>query len=364
MKNKKNILVLGAYGQDNVGDEALLKSVLDNLKLEDYSNIYVNSMDPTLTSKIFGVKAFYTGFLHTIIPFLKSNIIIYGGGTILVELRMTQYIKSLPLIRSFLLNFFGTLLGKKVIYLGIGAEEVSNNLSRWLMKNCIRFCSKCFVRDQKSFDILSKYDKSKVILTSDLVFAIPKVERENFPSKKRILVLPLYRIINFETYYAKYLETLIEFANEAVDNGYQVEFFPMRVHEIDPKNDAQILKDIQRKTKSEVIFNYEKYSIDEFIRYISNFDLVISSRFHGLIFGIIENIPVISLSEFDKNTSLMKAFELENYSLVASELSSQKLMQLVRQAFFESEEIKAQEAEKIVAFNLLAKKNFEYISNL
>lgn len=113
MRNKSNLLILGAYGQENIGDEALLKSTLDNLDRNKFKDIFVNSMDPEKTSKLFGVKGFYTGFIHTIIPFLKSKMIIYGGGTILVELRMTPYIKSLPLIRSFLINFFRSIIRKE-----------------------------------------------------------------------------------------------------------------------------------------------------------------------------------------------------------------------------------------------------------
>ena len=52
------ILISGYYGFNNIGDESILRTVIDNLreKLEDI-DITVLSQDPAQTSEKYGVKA-------------------------------------------------------------------------------------------------------------------------------------------------------------------------------------------------------------------------------------------------------------------------------------------------------------------
>ena len=111
---KDLILVLGAYGQRNLGDEAMLVRVYKELK-NDRNEIYCNSANPEETTQKYGIPSFYTGlkkdFWLKVKLFLKAKTIVYGGGSILVDLRMNPLGKRALLYRQFVINCFAKLTG-------------------------------------------------------------------------------------------------------------------------------------------------------------------------------------------------------------------------------------------------------------
>ena len=98
IKKKPKILILGAYGQSNIGDDMMLDVVLSFLRSNGFGNIVVNSSNPEDTRNMFDVVSFHTSIKKNILKalyhFLTAKIIIYGGGSLLVELRMNQMMGS------------------------------------------------------------------------------------------------------------------------------------------------------------------------------------------------------------------------------------------------------------------------------
>jgi len=81
----KRVLLLGAYGQNNIGDETLLEVFLR--KLENCS-IFVGSRKPEETSKKYGISSFrmYGDYRQLLRLLISSDVIIFGGGSLLKEL--------------------------------------------------------------------------------------------------------------------------------------------------------------------------------------------------------------------------------------------------------------------------------------
>ncbi len=81
------ILISGYYGFNNIGDESILRTVIDNLreKLKDI-DITVLSQDPAQTSEKYGVKAARRMSLWDILRCVwRCDLLLSGGGSLLQD---------------------------------------------------------------------------------------------------------------------------------------------------------------------------------------------------------------------------------------------------------------------------------------
>jgi polysaccharide pyruvyl transferase WcaK-like protein len=174
LKSYKKIILLGAYGQNNLGDEAMMETVLSVLIGRDVQ-VFVNVADESNVVKMPGVEYFHTSlkkdFFRKIWLFLSCDVVVYGGGSLFVELKMVDLNKRMPLFRMFLINMFAKFTGKQVAYLGVGAERVSPGLSEWLFKKAARMSGLCCVRDQESLVVMRDYGVMHAKLGADIVFS-------------------------------------------------------------------------------------------------------------------------------------------------------------------------------------------------
>ncbi len=335
MINKK-IIILGAYGQENIGDEALLEVIVKNLKSLKNVEISVNSSNPLKTRKCYGINSFHTSikkdFWKKINKFLNADFIIYGGGTLLVELRKVNFNKKSPLYRAFIINIFSKILRKKVIYYGVGAEKVRDKISTNLIKSIVNLSNLCFLRDKHSYDVLKEYGaKNDIKIGADPCFLYkPEFNLNKKNLNKNICVLPLYRILEFDNYFQSYIQNLSDYAIKMSNEGYKIEFCAMSLFPSDKINDEKIINLIKIRIgeNKNINYNIKIRSPKEFLKYLKKFDLVLSSRFHGLVFSVLNEIPIISLSNFEKNESLMNDYSLNEYSLNSSEVKSEKMVKL------------------------------------
>ena len=89
-----NILISGYYGFNNIGDESILRTVIDNLreKLGDVG-ITVLSQDPAQTSEKYGVQAAPRMDLKAIFRSVRQcDLLLSGGGSLLQDATSTHSI--------------------------------------------------------------------------------------------------------------------------------------------------------------------------------------------------------------------------------------------------------------------------------
>jgi polysaccharide pyruvyl transferase WcaK-like protein len=339
MKSKiKTIIILGAYGQRNLGDEAMLVRVYNELK-NDQNIIYCNSANPQETTEKYNIPAFNTSlkkdFWLKIKLFLSASAIVYGGGSILVDLRMNSLGKRTLLIRQFVINLFANISRKKTIYAGVGVENVSQGLSQWLLRQSVKLSSSCYLRDKISLSILEKYKvASYAKLVTDMVLKAD-LSQTHKPSKPlKILIFPVYRILEFDNFYPEYVQALAKYSIDQAKLGRSITFFPIQIDPNDTFGDRKVLQDITSKLEELQDSGFSKliefldnpnYSPTEFTSFIQKYDLVLTSRFHGLIYALSSNIPCISITEFQKSVGVLNDLGLSNWSLASAQINANNL---------------------------------------
>ena len=110
----------GFYGLGNTGDEAILKSVVDNLRKElDNPQITVFSLSPEQTAKEHNVHAIYRGWRHQnklkVEALREADLLVSGGGGLLQDAYPTKFLFG-PLPYYLLIVLLAKLCGTKVCF--------------------------------------------------------------------------------------------------------------------------------------------------------------------------------------------------------------------------------------------------------
>ena len=186
------ILISGYYGFNNIGDESILRTVIDNLreKLEDI-DITVLSQDPAQTSEKYGVKAARRMSLWDILRCVwRCDLLLSGGGSLLQDATSGRSI----LYYLFILRL-AQLLGKETFIYSQGIGPISDPRNRRLAARVLRRTSGIVVRDVKSRDLLLEIGVPDYLIhvTADPVIRVKKadpalgleiLEREGCPRRE------------------------------------------------------------------------------------------------------------------------------------------------------------------------------------
>jgi polysaccharide pyruvyl transferase WcaK-like protein len=156
--NSTQIMIVGWYGTETVGDKAILAGIISKYKeLYPNSSFVVASVYPFVTIKTMReletealvVNARNFQFLDKLVT---SNIVIMGGGPLM----------DLPLLPIPLLAFsIGKSLGKKTIVEGCGIGPLLNNRYREMVKKILKDSSEIYLRDSKSTEIANGWAPEK-----------------------------------------------------------------------------------------------------------------------------------------------------------------------------------------------------------
>ena len=88
-KPRNLVVISGYYGFGNLGDEAILEQLLNDLKrLVPADNIVVLSANPAYTTSLYQVRSINRWQISTLLPVLKqARLFISGGGGLFQDTR-------------------------------------------------------------------------------------------------------------------------------------------------------------------------------------------------------------------------------------------------------------------------------------
>jgi polysaccharide pyruvyl transferase WcaK-like protein len=123
-KQQGPVAVLGWYGSENAGDEAVLQSVLQSLRAYGHDDLLVLSTNPAATSRKYNVESVPRNPLNraTIAAFWRARSLVLGGGGLIQD---SSSLYNLPLYALYVA--FARLRGIPVVGwgLGVGAHSIA-----------------------------------------------------------------------------------------------------------------------------------------------------------------------------------------------------------------------------------------------
>ncbi|MBA9027827.1 polysaccharide pyruvyl transferase CsaB [Peribacillus huizhouensis] len=324
------IVISGFYGLGNTGDEAILESIIDNLREGlDHPELTVFSLSPEQTANTFQVKSVYRGWRHQFkekVRALKdADLLISGGGGLLQDAYPTKFLFG-PLPYYLLIVLLAKLCGTKVMFFSQGIGPVTSRWGKILMKlsNLADFIT---VRDQYSKDYLENLGikKPETVVTSDIVFAFKKKEDnrciQSLPLKGNeklvaVSVRPWFEHVKQFEQMATILDTLIE------ERGVTPVFVPMEGHH-DKKASEQVMAHM--KSADRTLMLGTDFTPNQYLNFIGECDMTIGMRLHALIFSTLMGIPHIGFSYDKKVESLLKRSGMWDYSADLHEIDVPQL---------------------------------------
>ncbi len=164
---RDGILICGAYGKGNAGDDSILEAILQQMKnIDPDVPLYVLSRNPKETRLRYRVEAIHTfDFLRFLKRMGKTRLYINGGGTLIQDVTSTRS------LQYYLSNIaMAKWRGNRVLMYGCGIGPVSVHKNRKTAGRVIDRCVDCItLRDPQSAKELQDMGVSRpeVRITAD-----------------------------------------------------------------------------------------------------------------------------------------------------------------------------------------------------
>jgi polysaccharide pyruvyl transferase CsaB len=305
----KKVALSGYYGFQNIGDEAILYSIIQALKLQTDCDITVFSNNPEQTSKTYGVKALDRWNFMKLFNGLKNNeILISGGGSLL------QDVTGLRSLLYYLgVIYFAKLLRKKVFFYAQGIGPINTSIGQHIMKWVGNKVDLISVRDESSKKILEKMGvtKPEIRLTVDPVIGINKEQIDIEPGMKVLKEagistneVPVIGVSVREWHNPdNYKKVIALVCDKLIEEGYKVMFIPFHFPgDIAPSRET--IKFMKYADKAILLKN--QVNVEEMFGILSCLHLLIGMRLHSLIMAAVMGVPIVGISYDPKVDAFMK----------------------------------------------------------
>ncbi|ACA38648.1 polysaccharide pyruvyl transferase CsaB [Lysinibacillus sphaericus] len=286
-----HIVLSGYYGFDNVGDDAILLSIIQALKKwENDIEITVLSNNPTATEQTYGVKAVNRWKMKEIHQLLKTaDGLISGGGSLMQD---QTGMKTIPYYAGVIQ--IAKWLKKPVFVYAQGMGPINHSLSKLIVRKTFNKVEQITVRDKASQTLLTEIGvRKETKIVPDPVmglnggdFHCEWLDQESLTAESYISV----SVRDWPSTIA-YKEKIAHSLDQLVRQGEQIVFLPMH-GEHDLKTSQEVAALMQEKS----LIAPSDLSIEEKIAVIGQSQLLIGMRLHSLIFSAIYATPFIAIS--------------------------------------------------------------------
>jgi polysaccharide pyruvyl transferase CsaB len=313
---KKNVLVIGWYGEGNIGDEAILQSIKNNLTEKFDVNVKALSTRTEYTTRMQGVeaiphmplsmKSFVLNFFNikksrpAINAIRNSDIILLGGGGFLSDwsyFNPFNWLKYIVIAKYF---------NKKTMLYAIGAGPFRTKFGKFCVRYVVnKFIDKITVRDEESRDWLKKAGVTKeIVVSGDPVISLNYSSSElNIEKDKQLITFvlnPYLKEKNPEKY-NNLKESLIDYFKLFTPNEHELVFLPF-----ENSKDYEFNKELIIESGIEAKLINLELDPNTAMNILAKSDLVVSLRLHGNIMSASCGTPFLPIVYHHKTAEFIK----------------------------------------------------------
>lgn len=235
----------------------------------------------------------------------------------------------------FLLCVSGRILGTRVALASVGANVTRHRATRLLIAAAVRSAHYCSFRDQLSRDALRQMGVQTAgdSVSPDVAFSLaPPAGIRCVPGSVGLGVMD-YSGDNDETaeadqLRANYLEQLKHFTRWLVDNGHPVRLFSSDT--ADQPVIAEIAADVraQRPGLDPALLTADPAdTVTGVMRQIASVETVVATRYHNVLYALLQAKPVLALAYGAKHEQLMADAGLPGWFLPCRSLRAAQLIE-------------------------------------
>ncbi|NJO71265.1 MAG: hypothetical protein HC825_05355 [Oscillatoriales cyanobacterium RM1_1_9] len=384
MSRLPHVSILGWYGNENAGDEAILTVLLADLSRSIPGiKCSVFSATPEKTAETYGVsstqKKLNQEFIFNSANYSKSDLLIIGGGT----LTKNDPVSMLPI---WFCMGIAIICRTRFLLYAQGVERLANPIARWMTRFFVNQASLITLREEFSRRSLIEVGVGhsighpKMIVTGDpginlqstpvnlnsaLDQNLPPEAVEQFLSKPIIGICPKANTCTsnqsvqaLESEFAKLADNLINQLHVSIL------FVPMQnsgFHD-DYSSANRIIREMQNSESAKIIRG--DYNPSELKGILAQLDLVMAMRLHALIFAASAYVPVIGISYAEKITYFLETIDQAEWNVDLETFSAALLSQKVNCLWPQRDLIQQSLKRNIICYKARAATTIGYIEQL
>lgn len=342
-EDTKNVLICGWYGTETKGDQAILAGLVDVItSIDPTTRVYLQSLNRYISEKsvrdmpelndlvILSQKEAYA---HV----TQMDLVLFGGGPIMAIDEMQD---MTSLFRKARVHDVPTMIG------GCGVGPFGHKAHNTLIKELIDLSDIQIYRDEDSQSLARRTPgvtpdntETKVCLDPAFLWASAQSQtlrandpRNNVKSAKTIVLglrrfppeyafgEPVNVMATWQDQFDRNLKDSLGHLRNATDAPLRIVPLPMCTNHFG-SDDRWYYRDLFRSFEMpEAVIDYsflgEERPVDAYMQTFMQADLVISMRYHSLIFALTAEAPVISIDYTlgkGKVASLSKSYAVPSY---------------------------------------------------
>lgn len=351
------VIVSGYYGYDNMGDEAILETIVGELKeLCPANEIVVLSNNSQQTKSIYNVESINRfDFVQLAKLLTQARLFISGGGGLF------QDTKSFGSPAYYGLQIFlAKAMNVPVFVFAQGIGPLKGILARTITKSALSVATFTTVRDHESDRLLSDWFINHE-LTADPVWCLkPDTKEIALPQQGPLVGLSLRPspLLSDE-----HLRQLANILKETLPDKTTIVLLPLQ-----PSQDLPVLTKFQEywlcKNREAIIFDASQCRLpSQWLSVIGSLNFLISMRLHALIMGIASGRPVLGINYDPKVAQLLEDLELPMLNLTKDEALT-KWPDLTRNALSMGKELSLRAAKESIFLKKKACQNFSLLAKI
>lgn len=331
----KKMIICGATGLNNSGDEAILDVLLHQYTpYYDVTVISLNKKNTILYHK--NIRCIELKDKTECLKLIKnSDVFLLGGGGLFQD-----ETSILNIFRWFNILNMAIKYSKRTIIYANSIGPLKYKISRYLVKKCMNKVYCITLRDKASMELLKDIGIiTPMFVSADPVFNYPSFNSDitayELPEKYVVFavrhwydMLPIVptRITNKIHYhnpkYDKYilsLNQIVKYINDKLN--LPVIFLPFFT-----ERDYTVAKDIisyKKLSEKNIILGNGKYQImpKDFMSIIRNSEFLVGMRLHSLIYAMNCLVPYIAIDYSTKVRGILQDLDMIQYSIPVDELT-------------------------------------------
>lgn len=299
------LLIIGNYGAGNLGDDAILGGILQDLKALNYKGeievmqgeflsspeIYSNIKKTSFQAA--GFRSWLSGSKEAKKSIQNADLAILGGGGLFVD---SESWKA-PLIWAAQAKACQKG-GTPYICYGQSVGPLHKALSRRLTAWVFKHAQAVHVRDQASADFLKKeLGVPKLNLGTDLAFSWLNQQKRTFSRKNQMILVLRHWGEEWNASWPQIIQKA-----KTIAQKQNLELFLMSM---DPSENTEL-----NALKSQGLPLLIPASAKEAYEHIASSKALISMRLHASLFAIAAGTPLLAISYSDKVKNIFQQFKM------------------------------------------------------
>lgn len=356
------IVVSGYYGYGNSGDNAMLMSIIEDIKsVCKNADITIISGTPQETKKRFNVKAVNKyNIFSLILALFGCDLLILGGGTLIQDITSTKsLLYYLGIIR------ISKLLRKKVMLYANGFNSLTSFKNSEKTRDVLNEVDIITLRDDASLKELENIGvtQPEIRVTADPAFLLTPDEegREilsnyGIPEDKQLLCVSVRKTKTLPQDFEEKMALFCDYAAEKY--GLFPVFMP-----IEKRSDYGICASIKNKMRNRSVVVGTSYKVSSSLSIMKQMHICVGMSIYSLIYSAICNVPMIGIYEA-KDLGLWEYMHGEDFIVEIENIDEECLKKHLDKIFMDYESIKSNLKFNVRILRGKARENRELMESL